>query len=199
MKVRTLWYTGLIFKILIMKSITTIFTIFALAFAMSGCTDSDQNGVEDAAYEDGSAGIAVEETTDVLGPQNVASDWVVLDAGDFILYAPSDWTLEEGTGYDSSVGSFSNGEIALEYDYGMYASEFKNNSNYDENAYEVNEVNLNGFDSVIYTSSEEDGYTVLNVIDPKGEGLSLNLYVQGLNSEQEELVVQIFETIFFKQ
>lgn len=80
----------------------------------------------------------------------------------------------------------------------MYASEFSSSSNYEADAYLMTEQNINGVDGIIYTSLHKDGFTTLNIIEPKNEG-SLNLYGENLSDEEEKLVVEIFETVFFKQ
>jgi hypothetical protein len=171
---------------------TSFILILTLLATLSACSIEP---IEDTSNE-GNDTTQVE--TLVLGPENIPTDWELLDAGDFILYAPSSWVLEAGTGYDSNVGTITNGEITLNYDYGMHASQFANSSNYDSASYDMTVQNLNGFDGIIYTSIDEDGFTTLNVIDAKGAS-SLNLYGRDLNDEQESLVIDIFKTIFFKQ
>ena len=182
-----------------MKPISGFLSVFILTLILSGCAPIESNQVDDLSDPNSIEDVVTDAAMTDVGPQDIPSGWEVLDAGDFILYAPSDWVLEKGAGIDSSVGIVSNEAIDLEYDYGMYAGQFENNSDYEEDAYEARKVDLNGFDSIIYTSIGQDGYTVLNVIDPKGEGSSLNLYAKDLSDDQEALVVEIFGTIFFKQ
>ena len=106
--------------------------------------------------------------------QDVALQEERLDAGDFTILAPEDWTFTPLVGTDSTVGQFSNGEMTLSFDYGMHTGDFSRDSVYfeDPSAYTVVEETINGLEAKIYAPNEASSEkpTVLFIAHPKGVG-----------------------------
>lgn len=128
--------------------------------------------------------------------ETVPSDWAMLDQGDFTLYAPAGWTHTSEQGIDSAVGNFSGDGIILRYDYGNYSGFLDNGT---EDAYDVTEETINGFEAKIATpKTTGEGRTVL-FFENIRETARFSMSADDLNTEQEALALQIFHTIQFKQ
>lgn len=178
-----------------MKRYLYAITLLLLLTACSTDTDIGYGDNEGAANENIEVGYGTNDRT----PAPEA--WIMLDAAasSFTVYAPAAWVETPEQGIDSYIGTISGDGVTLRYDYGMYSGEFSRSSEYNESEYDVLNTAINGFEAVIYTPKVAGkGNTVLNVMSPRGEG-NLNLYGENLSAEQQEIVVEIFKTVFFAQ
>ncbi len=177
-----------------MKKYLSAITLLLLLTACSTDTDIGYGDNEDAANENIEVGYGTNDRTPA--PEG----WKILDAYSlFTVYAPAGWVETPEQGIDSYIGTISGDAVTLRYDYGMYSGEFSHNSEYNESEYDVLNTTINGFEAVIYTPKVAGkGNTVLNVMSPREEG-NLNLYGENLSAEQQEIVVEIFKTVFFAQ
>ena len=138
----------------------------------------------------------------------------ILDAGDFTIFAPSDWEFTQEMGTDSIVGKFSDGEMILRFAYGLYTGDFTNDSVYfeDPSAYTVTEETIDGLEAKIYVPNEASSGkpTVLFIANPKGiepctedvcilNQENFEMLGDNLNEEELALALQIFRTVDFKQ
>ncbi|MFA4814822.1 MAG: hypothetical protein WC924_02350 [Candidatus Gracilibacteria bacterium] len=160
---------------------------FAVVLLVSGCTTSvdDWGTITDDGYE--------------IEHNGVNPDWEMLDQGDFTLYAPSGWALTPEQGIDSYVGTISGDGMSLKYAYGENVGALSYNSEYLVSEYNV--MAYETFDEhevVIYTPKIlGEGNTEIDFESPRGEG-NFILFGENLTSEQEEVALQIFGTIYFK-
>lgn len=142
-----------------------------------------------------------------------SANWITLDAGDFTILAPSGWEFIPEMGIDSTVGKFSDNEMTLVFDYGMYTGDFSNNSVYfeDPSAYTFFEEIIDGFEAKIYVPNEANAEkpTVLSIenineVKPCTEEVCIlsqeNFEMLGdnLSEEQIDLAIQIFRSVDFK-
>lgn len=128
--------------------------------------------------------------------RSVPEGWEMIDGGDFTLYAPANWEFTEGMGIDSYVGEIAGDGVVLHFDYGMYTGNFAAS---EEETYDIQYEIVSGQKAVIFTpKTTGEGLTGIYVEAPRGEG-NFTLYGENLTTEQEELAVQIFRTLKFKQ
>lgn len=135
-----------------------------------------------------------------------------LDAGDFTILALEGWEFTPLVGFDSTVGEFSDGEMTLSFDYGMYAGDFSSNSVFfeDPSAYSVIEETIDGLEAKIYVPNEASSErpTVLFIAHPKGigpctEGVcapeeNFQMLGDNLTQEQVDVTLEIFRSVDFK-
>jgi hypothetical protein len=120
------------------------------------------------------------------------SGWQKIDAGAFSILAPSGWKFRRLQGIDSYVGEFTGSGIVLKFDFGGYSDAFREEK---KPAYVVVHKSIGGIAAKI-VSPEKPGHGVTGVYFPKTFGSNkLSLFGHDLTAEQQELVMQIFETI----
>ncbi|SRR6266478_265453 len=123
------------------------------------------------------------------------SSWRRLDAGPFSILAPPGWEFHQLAGFDSYVGEFVGDGIALLFDFGEHSSGYLKEAN--KPAYAIAHESVGGFPAKI-ASPRTPGHGLTaayfhNVGHPNG----LCLWGKDLTSPQQELVLEIFETIRF--
>lgn len=149
----------------------------------------------------------------LFGCETPVEPFEVLDAGLFSLLAPEGWTYTPLMGIDSTVGEFSNGEMTLRFDYGMYTGDFTNNSVYfeDPSAYTAIEEIIDGFSAQIYVPTQANSgkptvLSIMNINDVKPctedvcilDQENFEMLGDNLTEEQVELALQIFRTVDFE-
>ncbi|MFD2569785.1 hypothetical protein ACFSUS_04015 [Spirosoma soli] len=115
-----------------------------------------------------------------------------IDLKTFQLQTPANWQSIAQIGYDSQVGSLTNGRDLLSYDYGWYSYDLRNEVSPD----------------YVRTNMVIDGQTAL-LVRPKRRGTGVigiylltknqNRFVMsGTNIQDEATVLKIFESITFQ-
>ena len=121
-----------------------------------------------------------------------------LRIGDYEMQVPEYFVLEEGTGIDSYIGTISAKGIEIRFDYGPY--NVPPNITNPEN-YEVIFENSDPIEKYIVIPKdlrERVGLHIRNLnIMESGNFVSLNMVAEDLTKEQQNLVVNIFESVHF--
>lgn len=126
----------------------------------------------------------------------IPESWTLIDVGEFTVQAPATWEYIPEQGIDSKIGYIEGDGISLEFDYGMYSGFIDNGT---ESYYDVVEASIGGFDAQIATPKVAgEGLTIV-FFERVRDGSTFNLYGRDLSAEQEAIVLQIFQTIKFKQ
>jgi hypothetical protein len=121
--------------------------------------------------------------------------WHKVDAGPFSLLAPQGWEFHQLQGVDSYVGELVGDGINLRFDFGEYSSGYVKKTK--KPTYVIARESIGGFVAKI-VSPRTPGHGVTGVYFRNvGHSNGLFLWGQDLTSEQQELVMKIFETIRF--
>lgn len=114
------------------------------------------------------------------------------------MQVPEYFVFEEGTGFDSYIGTISAKGIEIKFDYGPYTvpPDISNTDKY-EVVYETS-ASIEKYIVIPKDSKERVGIHIrnLNIIE-SGNYVSLNMVAQNLSKEQQNLVVKIFESVYF--
>lgn len=122
--------------------------------------------------------------------------WEPLDAGVFTVSAPTGWEYEPMQGMDSTIGIIRGDDIELEFDYGMYSGFVDNGT---EDLYNIEDTTIDGYEAQIATpKSGEEGLTIV-YFESASDGNRFNLYGRDLTGAEQTTVLQIFQSIEFKQ
>jgi TonB family protein len=175
----------------------------------SGVADMDKKVLDAIAlwkYKPRPAGCGVIETEmsvtfdppPVGGSANAVATpttWHKVDAGPFSILAPPGWEFHQLMGVDSFVGEFVGDGVVLTFDYGRYARGYLKEDK--KPAYVIAHKSIGGFPSKI-VSPRTPNHGVTGVyFHNVGRSNALCLYGKDLTSAQQELVLNIFETIRF--
>lgn len=127
-------------------------------------------------------------------PNNVPVGWLKVDAGPFSIFAPSGWEFHQLEGVDSFVGEFAGGGVTLTFDFGRYSSPLKKEK---KPEYVVVHKSIGGFRARV-VSPRTPGHGITGVYFRNvGHSNALTLWGKDLTSNQQELVLKIFETLRF--
>jgi hypothetical protein len=120
--------------------------------------------------------------------------WRKLDAGPFSILAPSRWEYHQLVGYDSFLGEFVGDGIRLRFDYGRYSNDYLQNAK--NPAHVVSKRSIGGHSARV--ANPRTPGTGLTSIYIKLDGRNaLWLWGEDLTSEQQELVLKMFDTLQF--
>lgn len=127
--------------------------------------------------------------------QSVApANWHEVDAGPFFILAPSGWQFHQLEGVDSFVGEFVGDGVTLTFDFGRYSSPLKEEK---KSAYVVIHKSIGGFRAkIVSPRTPRHGITGVYFRNV-GHATALCLWGKDLTFMQQELVLNIFETIRF--
>lgn len=130
------------------------------------------------------------------GSTGSLSDWKEIQTKEFSIMAPQGWRLEELQGIDSYVGTITNGEVEIMFDYGWYSGDPSEGNN----DYYVDKKNIDGFDARLFSSRKNNdaGIFFNNLGGGEVSQNRLSLYASDLASEEHDLLFAIFETIKFE-
>ena len=135
-----------------------------------------------------------------IGCSSIPRSWRKVDAGAFSIVAPPGWVLHKRDGVDSYIGDFTNGEVVLDFDYGLYSNGFEDCR---EPQYVVTSEAVGGHAAkVVYPRSDGHGFTGIYFEDTSSNSNplrrdKLNLHGQDLTAKQQDLVLKIFQTVRF--
>jgi hypothetical protein len=116
---------------------------------------------------------------------------VIIEFNSFYLKASKDWQKIRLQGFDSYVGGITNGKDTLSFDFGKYSSDLTEDS---DNQLYANDT-INGKYGIV-TKPKIKGKGTLGVYFENIDGRSFNLYT--LNSNNEDTIIDIFQSITFK-
>ena len=130
----------------------------------------------------------------VFGQSATPASWHKVDAGPFSILAPSGWEFHQLEGVDSFVGEFVGDGVTLRFDLGGYSNPLKEEK---KPAYVAIHKTIGGFRAkVVNPRTPGHGITGIYFRDV-GHATALCLLGKDLTSMQQELALQIFETIRF--
>ncbi len=122
-----------------------------------------------------------------------------IEIRNYKLNFPTTFTLEEIQGIDSYVGYIKGSGITLTFDYGWYTSAYTGLS---PEEYLVTEDEIQGhYRQIVKPVNSENNYTNLHIykisdtINNEGGYNSLSVYTNNLNSSQQQMIVEVFNTI----
>lgn len=120
--------------------------------------------------------------------------WHKLDAGPFSILAPSGWEFHQLQGVDSYVGEFVGEGVVLRFDFGGYSNPLKEEK---KSAYVVVHKSIGGYRAKA-VSPRTPGHGITGVYFRKvSDGDALCLWGKDLSAIQQELVLEVFDTIRF--
>ena len=131
-----------------------------------------------------------------IAPTN-ASDvggWRKLDAGPFSILAPSGWEFHQLMGYDSFLGEFVGDGVTLRFDYGRYSNGYLKSAK--KPAHIVSKRSIGGHSAKV-ANPRTPGSGLTGVYVKLSRRNALWLWGENLTSAQQELVLQMFETLRF--
>lgn len=121
-------------------------------------------------------------------------DWIRVTAGPFSILAPPGWHLNQLPGVDSYVGEFVGNGLTLRFDFGRYSNDLRDEK---ESAYIVVRKSIADFRAKV-VSPRTPGHGITAVYFPNvSHKTSLCLWGNDLSATQQELALQVFETIQF--
>jgi hypothetical protein len=124
----------------------------------------------------------------------VPTNWHKLDAGPFSLFAPAGWEFHQLTGVDSYVGEFAGNSIVLRFDFGGYSNPLKQEK---KPTYLLVHKLIGGRGAKI-VSPRTPGHGITGIYFRNvGDSNALTLFGHDLISTQQELALEIFETLRF--
>jgi hypothetical protein len=127
-------------------------------------------------------------------PIAAPNDWHRLDAGPFSILAPSAWEFRQLVGVDSYVGEFVGNGLVLTFDFGGYSNPLKEEKG---PAYVVVYKSIGGRRAKI-VGPKTPGQGITGVyFRNAGYSSALTLFARDLTSTQQQLVLEIFETLRF--
>jgi hypothetical protein len=125
----------------------------------------------------------------------VPTNWHKLDAGPFSLFAPAGWEFNQLQGVDSYVGEFVGDGVVLTSDFGRYSSGYLKKAK--KPTYVIVHESIGGFPAKI-ASPRTPGQGITAVYFSRvSHSTELCLFGKDLTSKQQELALNIFETIRF--
>lgn len=131
----------------------------------------------------------------VMAHEQTPANWQKVDAGPFSILAPSAWEFHQLTGVDSYVGEFVGDGVALTFDFGRYSSSLKQAK---KPAYVIVKKSIGGYRAkVVSPQTPGHGITGVYFRNVNSDGDELCLWGEDLSAAQQELALQIFETIRF--
>lgn len=120
--------------------------------------------------------------------------WQKLDAVAFSIMAPPGWRLHQLPGADSYVGELIGDTVVLRFDFGAHSNPLQDVK---APVYVILNRRIAGHRARV-VSPRTPGHGITGVYFPKTfDSNKLSVFAKDLNSEQEELVLKIFETIQF--
>lgn len=132
--------------------------------------------------------------TDDLAYENLKT----IEIGEYRLQAPENFKLLKGQGYDSNVGKIEGSGITLSFDHGPYTSPEQNVSEVD---YIIFNATIDGFARQILKAKDpQRNNTTLHIHyydENTGENNPppLKIWTSHLNSTQQDLVINIFNSV----
>ena len=124
----------------------------------------------------------------------VPANWHKVEAGAFAIFAPSGWEFHQLQGVDSYVGELAGEGAVLRFDFGRYSNPLKEEK---KPAYVVVHKSIGGLRAKI-VSPKTPGHGLTGIYFPRTFGSNkLCLFGQDLTPTQQELALEIFETIRF--
>lgn len=122
------------------------------------------------------------------------ADWQKIDAVAFSVFAPLGWKFKQLQGVDSYVGEFISDDVVLKFDFGQHSNPLKGAK---EPRYVVVNKTIAGSRAKIVTP-KTPGRGITGIYFQKTfDSNKLTLYGQDLTARQQDLVLEIFETIRF--
>ena len=123
------------------------------------------------------------------------TSWHRVDAGPFSILAPSGWESHQLTGVDSYVGQFIGNDMALTFDFGGYSDGYLKKAKKPE--YAVAHKSIGGFPAKV-VSPRTPGHGITGVYFRNvGRSNGLCIFGKDLPSTQQDLALEIFDTIRF--
>lgn len=120
--------------------------------------------------------------------------WPRIVAGPFAISAPPGWKFRQLNGVDSFVGEFVGDDVVLTFDFGRYSTELRKAR---KPAYVITKKSIGGYAAkVVIPWTPGNGLTGV-YIRAKGHD-ALCLWGKNLTSTEQELALEIFETIRFR-
>jgi hypothetical protein len=129
-----------------------------------------------------------------LSAATAPTGWHKVDAGAFSVFAPWDWKFHQLQGIDSYVGEFVGDGVVLRFDFDGYSNPLKEEK---KPAYVVVHKSIGGLGArVVNPKTPGHGVTGIYFLRTFRSN-KLCLFGQHLTSTQQELALEIFETIRF--
>ena len=141
-------------------------------------------------------GASAKSTAQVNNVQQRAeeSSWHKVDAGPFSILAPLGWEFHQLTGVDSYVGEFVGDGVVLRFDFGGHSNPLKEEK---KPTYVVIHKSIDGHAAKI-VSPRVSSHGITGVyFRNAGNASALTLYGKDLTPTQQELALQMFETLRF--
>ena len=126
------------------------------------------------------------------------SGWQRLDAGSFSIYAPTGWQFQHVRSVDSYMGRFLGDGVTLGFDFGMFADSVQDSQM--GPTYLVSDEIIGGCAAKLgCPRTPGHGRTAIYFHKVQGSDNSLLVSGQDLSASQQELALQVFRTIRFKE
>lgn len=122
-----------------------------------------------------------------------------IQIGNYIFNFETEFTLEELQGIDSYVGNINGFGISLSFDYGWYTGPA---TNLPADEYFVTEEEINGhYKQIVKPVDSELNYTRIHLykisdsVESPGGYNSLTIYTNNLNTEEQEMIIEVFNNV----